>query len=71
MSKYVPYLVLDNISKKILFGPPEWKVDVSAESPGSIIFIAEIAEKYVNMDVRWIATVESLEHHHEITDLVD
>lgn len=70
-SRDAPYLVLDNITKKILFGPPEWKVDVSAESPGSIIFTAEIAEKDINTDVRWIATVESLEHHHEITDLVD
>lgn len=69
-SKDAPYLVLDNIVKKILFGPPEWKINVSAESPGSIIFTAEVSEEDINTDVRWIATVESLEHHHEISNLL-
>lgn len=69
-SEEEPRLVLDNISKKIIFGPPGWKVNVTADTLGSIFFTAEIAEEDLYTDVRWVATVESLEHHHGILDFV-
>jgi len=60
-----PHIVLEQVDEKVIFGPPQWKVDMSVEPTGIVRFTATVRAQDLPGDIRWFATLESFEHYHD------